>query len=57
MRKFYDLIPEYLVEGKKLTGYHQKVKFMTLNDAKEKLESGNHKIHLYNLFKENGEHC
>ncbi|KAL4464080.1 hypothetical protein ABPG74_006017 [Tetrahymena malaccensis] len=57
MRKFYDLIPEYFNEGKKLSGYHQKVKFLTLNEAKEKLESGLFKVHLYNLFKENGEHC
>ncbi|KAL4510684.1 hypothetical protein ABPG72_004838 [Tetrahymena utriculariae] len=57
MRKFYDLIPEYFNEGKKLSGYHQKVKFLTLNDAKEKLDSGLFKVHLYNLFKENGEHC
>ncbi|EAS07444.2 RNA ligase (macronuclear) [Tetrahymena thermophila SB210] len=57
MRKFYDLIPEYLNEGKKLSGYHQKVKFLTLNEAKEKLDSGQFQVHLYNLFKENGEHC
>ncbi|CAD8179506.1 unnamed protein product [Paramecium octaurelia] len=61
MRKFYDLERKYIdyeleQQNVKLSRYHEKACFNILHPIKQAIQEGK-KIHLYKLFKENGEHC
>lgn len=55
MKKFYDLEPEYLKVNRQLTHQHKRFRNRIFELLDESI--GTHKIHLYCLFKENGEHC
>lgn len=57
MMKFYDMCPEYLQTGARLTYQHQLYRSVIFGEVEELLKVGGSKIHLYSLFKENGEHC
>ena len=55
MKKFYDLEPEYLKINRQLTYQHKRYRNRIFETLDERI--GTHKINLYSLFKENGEHC
>lgn len=57
MMKFYDMCPEYLQLGTRLTYQHQLYRNVIFQEVDEVLKVGGAVLHLYALFKENGEHC
>jgi hypothetical protein len=57
MMKFYDLAPEYLQSSAKLTYQHALVRKIIFEEVDRSINSGETQLHLYSLFKENGEHC
>jgi hypothetical protein len=57
MKKFYDLEPEYLKTGPNLSTQDRLMRARIFEELDGELEKGGAMIHLYRLFKENGEHC
>ena len=57
MVKFYDLEPEYLKLNRQLVYKEKLFRNIIFGDLDEHLNQGGCEIHLYSLFKENGEHC
>lgn len=55
--KFFDMSQEYLQLGAKLTYQHQLYRNVIFDEIDDILKVGGKKLHLYSLFKENGEHC
>lgn len=57
MKKFYDLEPEYLKVNRRLTHQHERYRHRIFEILDQECGVDNNLIHLYCLFKENGEHC
>lgn len=57
MKKFYDLESEYLKVEANLTYFNKRMRNRIFEELDAVLDRGDSKIHLYSIFKENGEHC